>query len=254
MERAAINVAKYVSDTRRINSVKDALNIFLMSLKQAHHGRDVIADLESKLQNYIVKFDIYKNHWQKQIGGIEDQDKKNRFEKIFKEATHDAFDSSNNFALACCFRDYLIHGSNLIENFCTNLSSASVLASRDKLLNDWEWSKTKTKLISSQPELIDLEKVVVESFEELCEINKQLIDARTAEIIGDCKYLLVQYEKIQIPEKYLTCWNIMEKRIYDNVIKNKDAHFNSRKEMTMNMIPLNWSQYQRIYEYWEQIK
>ena len=255
MESAVLNMAEYSQDVNRIIVVKNALNDFLTTLDNSHHGCEAISDLESNLQNYIVKFDTYKNHWEKKIGLITNQDRKDRFKKIFEDATHNAFDTSNGFALTCCFRDYIIHGSNLIDNFQTKLSSANAMASRDKLLKDWKWNQTKTKLISSQPEFINLRNVAIESFEALSDIHSQLINARITDIIGDCKYLLMQYEKIKVPEKYLPVWHIVEKQDIEPVIIDTidGKQQQSPKGLSMNMLPVNWKQYQGVYEYWKRI-
>lgn len=255
MEKSAYNVVSYKKDCDSINVVKEAKKLFLEEIKTARDNHTTMSNLESKLQNYIVKFDIYKNHWVKKISQISNQEKQKKFKKLFDDTTHVAFDSSIGFALACCFRDYLIHGSNLIEYINTSMNAVHVLASRDKLLNDWEWNQTKTKLITSQPELIDLETVVVDSFEALSDIHEELINIRTADIIGDCKFLLMQYEKIHVPEKDYLCWFIMEKNNYED---EKSGEFNSHslhigKKLNMKMLELKWHDYKIILEYWKRI-
>ena len=62
MESAVLNMAEYSRDVNRIIVVKNALNVFLTTLDNSHHGCEAISELESNLQNYIVKFDTYKNH------------------------------------------------------------------------------------------------------------------------------------------------------------------------------------------------
>lgn len=255
MEKSALKVVAYINDTNSINDVKDAMRTVIKELKTARDSHKTMGDLESKLQNYIVKFDTYKNHWEKKISHINDQEKRIKFQRIFHDATHMAFDSSNSFALTCCFRDYIIHGSNLIDNLRIDIDSVHIFANRDKLLNDWKWNKTKTELISSQSELIDLEIVIVESFEALSEIHEQLIDARTANVVSDCKYLLMQYDKIQIPEKYIPCWFIMEKRYFNDrtLGKSNNQSLRNNNKLNMKMLPLKWQDYMRILEYWKRI-
>lgn len=191
----------FFHDCFRLESCNSAYRKFKQSLENVRGSNDdALREVEENLNSYISQFDMYKNHWEKYIKDTikkHDPEKSRKMEKVFVDETHAAFDNNLGFALACCIRDFQTHGDILIDHPHVSTEGAEIFIQRDRLLNEWSWNTTKTKLIQSQPKEINLEMVATESHKEIMYIDAALIDAMIDDkIVYTCENLMEKYSRL----------------------------------------------------------
>lgn len=127
--------------------------------------------LERKARSFFLEFDIFLDHWNKYMSY---RGKKEEFKVVFEKATHDAFDSSDNYALAAMLRNYIAHSSDVIQGqFWGGNDVYDVGCSKEVLLADSTFNKTKKEIIKRQPaQIISLTPIMAGAIEKLREIHK----------------------------------------------------------------------------------
>ena len=131
--------------------------------------------LERKARSFFLEFDIFLDHWNKYMSY---RGKKEEFKDVFEKATHDAFDSSDNYALAAMLRNYIAHSSDVIQGqFWGGNDVYDVGCSKDVLLADSTFNKTKKAIIKRQPaQFISLTPIMTGALEKLREIHKVFLE------------------------------------------------------------------------------
>ena len=79
-----------------------------------------------KARSFFLELEIFLDHWNKYISR---RGKKDEFKPVFEKATHDAFDSSDNYAMAAMLRNYIAYSSEVSDrsrqDLCANLFAGS---------------------------------------------------------------------------------------------------------------------------------
>lgn len=109
--------------------------------------------------------------------------KKDEFKPVFDDATHDAFDSSDEYALAAMLRNYIAHNSEVIQGrFWGGQGAYDVGCSKDMLLSDSSFTEKKKEIIKRQPaQFISLTTIMAGVLEKLREIHKIFMDCDFSE-------------------------------------------------------------------------
>ena len=68
--------------------------------------------LERKDRSFFVEFEIFLDHWKKYMSW---RGKKEESKAMFDHATHAAFDSSDDYALASMLINYIAHNAEVIQ-------------------------------------------------------------------------------------------------------------------------------------------
>lgn len=128
-------------------------------------------ELEVKARSFFLEFEIFLDHWNKYMSR---RGKKDGFKPVFDKATHGAFDSSDDYALASMLRNYIAHNSEVIQGkFWGGQGTYDVGCSKDLLLSDSNFSKTKKEIIKRQPaQYISLTPIMSGALDKLREIHK----------------------------------------------------------------------------------
>ena len=136
-------------------------------------GTDI--GLEVKARSFFLEFEIFLDHWNKYMSR---RGKKDEFKPVFEKATHDAFDSSDDYAMAAMLRNYIAHSSEVIQGrFWGGNNVYDVGCSKDLLLADDTFNKTKKEIIKRQPaQFISLTPIMRSALEKLREIHKTFMD------------------------------------------------------------------------------
>lgn len=127
--------------------------------------------LERKARSFFLEFDIFLDHWNKYMSY---RGKKEEFKTVFEKATHDAFDSSDDYALAAMLRNYIAHSSDIIQGqFWGGNDVHDVGCSKEVLLADSTFNITKKEIIKRQPaQFISLTPIMTGALEKLQEIHR----------------------------------------------------------------------------------
>ena len=155
----------------QIKYVEDAYEDFI-AFKSAVTVPAITSDmtLERKARSFFLEFEIFLDHWNKYMSW---RGRKEEFKTVFEDATHTAFDSSDNYALASMLRNYIAHNSDVIQGKFWGGKTYDVGCSKDVLLADDSFSKTKKEIIKHQPaKLISLTPIMKGALEKLWEIHK----------------------------------------------------------------------------------
>lgn len=186
--------------------------------------------ISRRVRGYILEFDLFLKHWEKYL-----IDKCEDGAELYKKYTHNAFDTNESYALICAFRNYMVHCNDIIHHINISFEGIRILVNRDFVLNDYDWTGAKKKLLKRQREEIDLLKAIRDSFEEIGRLQSVFIDRFiTTDIISSCEYL-------QDIHNRLALINAKAFYIFDfNDIENKNAYQN------VGYIELNWKLYDAI--------
>lgn len=156
-----INLIKYVED-----AYEDYL-LFKQALKKPETMSDI--RLERKARSYFLEFSVFLEHWKKYMVS---RDKSKQFNEFFNSKTHEAFDNSDNYALATMLRNHIAHSSILIRSKFWGEGHYDVGCNANALLQDKNFNKTKKEIIKRQPaQMISLSPIMKESLEKLKEIH-----------------------------------------------------------------------------------
>lgn len=160
----------------QIKYVEDAYEDFI-AFKSTVSGPGITTDmmLERKARSFFLEFEIFLDQWKKYMLW---RGKKEEFKKFFDQETHNAFDSSDDYALASMLRNYLAHNSDVIQGkFWGGNNVYDVGCSKEGLLSDDSFSKKKKEIIKRQPaQLISLSPIMKGALEKLKEIHKAFMD------------------------------------------------------------------------------
>ena len=130
-------------------------------------GRISQIALERKARSFFLEFDIFLDHWQKYISH---HSRTKEYKELFDHLTHDAFDSSDNYALATMLRNYVTHSADVIQATFWGENMFDVGCYKDVLLNDSSFSKTKKDIIKRQPaKFMPLSPIMKGALEKLSE-------------------------------------------------------------------------------------
>lgn len=158
----------------QIKYVEDAYEDFIV-FKTAVTVPAIASDmaLERKARSFFLEFEIFLDHWNKYMSW---HGKKEGFKTVFEEATHNAFDSSDDYALASMLRNYIAHNADVIQGKFWGGGMYDVGCSKDVLLADDSFSKTKKEIIKRQPaKLISLTPIMKGALEKLREIHQKFM-------------------------------------------------------------------------------
>lgn len=131
--------------------------------------------LEIKARSFFLEFGIFLDHWNKYMSR---RGKTNKFKPVLNKATHDAFDSSDDYAMAAILRNYIAHSSEVIQGKLWGGNNVyDVGCSKKLLLADDTFNKTKKEIIKRQPaQFISLAPIMRGALEKLREIHRTFMD------------------------------------------------------------------------------
>jgi hypothetical protein len=158
----------------QIKYVEDAFEDFI-AFKSTVTVPAIVSDmtLERKARSFFLEFAIFLDHWNKYMSW---RGKKEEFKTVFEDATHNAFDSSDDYALASMLRNYIAHNADVIQGKFWGGNTYDVGCSKDVLLADDGFSKTKKEIIKRQPaKFISLTPIMKGALEKLGEIHQKFI-------------------------------------------------------------------------------
>lgn len=123
-----------------------------------------------KSKELFLGFSVFLEHWQKYMGL---RGKKNQFNLVYEKETHNAFDNSDDYALASMLRNYIAHSTELIRGKFWGGNTYDIGCSKEVLLKDKSFSKTKREIIGRQPaKFISLTSIMKGSLGKLEEIHQ----------------------------------------------------------------------------------
>lgn len=166
--------------------------------------------LERKARSFFLEFGIFLEHWKKYMSW---RGKKEEFKKIFDRETHNAFDSSDDYALASMLRNYIAHNADVIQGkFWGGNNVYDVGCSKEALLKDDSFSKTKKEIIKRQPaQFISLPPIMKSALKKLREIHKTFLnydfgdqEAEAAKVVNEAIMALCE---VGLEDKHLAFVN-----------------------------------------------
>lgn len=157
-----------------IRYVEDAYNEFIVFKSSVTHpSPETDIRLERMARSYFLEFSAFLEHWQKYMST---RGKRDEFKKIFDKETHNAFDSSDAYALATMLRNYIAHSADLIQTKLWGGNIYDVGCSKEVLLKDDSFNKTKKAIIQRQPaQMILLTPLMQGSLVKLQGIHRQFL-------------------------------------------------------------------------------
>ncbi len=169
-------LAKFQMNVDRILYVESAYQdfVFLKEETDTPTRQGQIA-LERRARSYFLEFEIFLDHWKKYIAN---HPRKEEFKTLFNQLTHDAFDTSDDYAMTIIIRNYVTHSAGIIQGtfWGSNNKVFEVGCSKDILLSDSTFNNTKKEIIKRQPaQFISLHPIMRGSLEKLKEIQDSLI-------------------------------------------------------------------------------
>lgn len=235
---AAGRIENFLNHVSRFNSVKDSFREFF----EAVEGNCPHILLERRIRGYILEVDILLKHWEK---FLVNKGKKKDFENI----THKEFDGCEAYALICTFRNYLVHSSDIMHGQHKGFDGMRIWADRDYIINDFNWSKAKRKLLEKQEKRIDLVSVLESSFPAVSRVHNAalelLIDKQVKE---DCDYLCECSYKTSLIKA--TDWFIFDFKGIESV--NMPPYIGGVLGLGADYLRLNWNGYKAIKAYVEE--
>lgn len=152
-----VNLIKYVED-----AYNDYTG-FKKTLKSPETMTGIT--LERKARSYFLEFGIFLERWKKYMSF---RGKEEQFKNLFDEKTHDAFDKSDEYALASMLRNHIAHSTNLMQAQLWGDGFYDVGCNKQILLEDKSFNQTKRDIIIRQPaQHISLSPIMKGSLKEL---------------------------------------------------------------------------------------
>lgn len=173
--RAAVDTLRSLQkDTDRIKYVEAAYQAFL-DLKESmrEYSRIGQIKLEMLARSFFVEFDVFLNHWEKRISR---HLRKEEFKNLYEQLTHNAYDNSDNYAMAVIIRNYAIHSTGIINGTVWGKTHYDVSIWRYELLKDKGISSNRKEIIKrQQSSFILLHPMMKGALAKLKEIQDALI-------------------------------------------------------------------------------
>lgn len=158
----------------RIKCVETAYKGFL-DLKESMREYTRIGQikLEKEARSFFTEFNVFLNHWEKHISC---HPRGEEFRKLYDQLTHDAYDNSDDYAMATIIRNYAIHSADIINGTIWGKTYYDVSIWKYELLKDNTIPPNKKEIISRQPtEFILLSSVMKGALDQLKKIQKALV-------------------------------------------------------------------------------
>ena len=158
----------------RIKYVETAYQGF-MDLKDSmrKHTRIGQIKLEKEARSFFTEFSVFLDHWKKRISC---HSRREEFKKLYDQLTHDAYDNSDDYAMATIIRNYAVHFASIIIGTVWGNTYYDVSVWKYELLKDDSISQNKKEIINRQPsEFILLSSIMKGALDKLKEIQKVLI-------------------------------------------------------------------------------
>ena len=173
--RSAIHILHMLQkDVDRIKCVVIAYQEFL-NLKESvkEYTRIDMIKMEMIARSFFVEFDVFLNHWEKRINR---HPKREELRKLFNNLTHDAYDSSDNYAMVTIIRNYAIHSAGIINGVIWGKPYCDVSIWKHELMSDNNISSNKKKIINRQSsEFILLQPMMRGALDKLKQIHETLV-------------------------------------------------------------------------------
>ncbi len=173
--RAAMDILRPLQkNVDRIKYVETAYKGFL-NLKESmrEYTQDGQIKLEIAARSFFTEFDVFLNHWEKRISC---HPRKKEFRKLYDQLTHEAFDSSEAYAMAVIIRNYAIHAAGIINGTIWGNGYYDVSIWKQELMRDNTIPPNKKKVVARQSsEFILLQPIMESALEKLKEIQEILV-------------------------------------------------------------------------------
>lgn len=136
-------------------------------------SREADIKLERLARSYFLEFSVFLEHWKSYIRA---NGKWKQFKTVFEQQTHDAFDSSDSYALVAMLRNYIAHSANIVQGKFWGAGHYDIGCSKEVLLQDPIFNETKKAIIQRQPaQLISLTPIMRGALDKLREIHKAFL-------------------------------------------------------------------------------
>lgn len=155
MMNYAIKIEELFHYAGRITSVDKALAQLINS------DRD---NVEDNFETYIDKFDVFIKHWEKTLTDF-------GMRQVFVKTTHDAYDQSDGYKLACILRNIKTHQSELIDHIHEDFNGIEISMKKQRILDNRKFSKSKKEFVKGLPDSIDLAQVAMQSHQAATELS-----------------------------------------------------------------------------------
>lgn len=157
-----------------IRYVEDAYQDYIdYSKTVTEPSREADIKLERLARSYFLEFSVFLEHWKSYIRANE---KWKQFKTVFEQQTHEAFDSSDNYALVVMLRNYIAHSADIIQGRFWGAGHYDIGCSKEVLLKDPIFNETKKAIIKRQPaQFISLTPVMRGALDKLHEIHKAFL-------------------------------------------------------------------------------
>ncbi len=130
-------------------------------------------NLERKARSFFVEFDIFLNRWKRFISK---HPRKEEYNNIYKQVTQDAFDHSDDYAIATILRNYAVHFAGIIQGTTWGSTYYNVGFFKYELLKDYSINNTKREILDRQPtDFVQLDPIMEGVLKKLKEIQKALL-------------------------------------------------------------------------------
>lgn len=161
-------------DADRIKYVETAYQEFL-NLKESMREYTRIGQikLEMSARAFFTEFDVFLKHWEKRISC---HSRKEKFRELYDHVTHEAYDNSDDYAMATIIRNYAIHSAEIINGTVWGSTYYDVSIWKCELMKDDRIKHNKKKVINRQSSgFILLHPLMKGALEKLIEIQKALL-------------------------------------------------------------------------------
>lgn len=165
---------KFQKNVDRIKYVEAAFQEFqYLKTSIQYPTRIGMINVERTVRSFFTEFSIFLNHWQKYYGN---HPREKEFRTLFDQITKNAYDYSDDYAMATLLRDYGTHAADIIRAWSWGGHDLHVSCDREALLKDSFFKESKKEIIRLfSSHFISIEPIMKGALEELRKIQDALI-------------------------------------------------------------------------------
>ena len=190
MEKLFKNIERSIAAEKAYNEFKDELRNLKSGDKYA------IAEVDRRFCAYVMEFRLFLEHWKKYISDLKKINKHygSIYEKLYSDVTHEAYDTCEEYVLAYCLRNYVVHAYDSIDSCYIDGYRNEVYISKKNILKI-NMPKNARLVIQKQPELINLSVVAEKSLASLQKVQENLINYQINEDVVQAVLVLLNAKK-----------------------------------------------------------
>lgn len=208
--QAASRIESLTSDLALFDCVTDSLSELKDTCcTKRIHPSILHHKIEQRTRSFLSEFRSFINHWE-----TKSKHQGEEYFSLFREATHHAYDSYEEYGFIYNLRNYAFHIGNVVSRIhgSIELDYIQPLANKPHLLQTFnKWKAPEKTFIQKQDDFFNLLPIFEKGIHALGTIRDTMMNAQiTPQTICDCEKLMSLYEILKNLNSSSGSWDIVE--------------------------------------------